>query len=152
MEGGKVGKEVAEKIINRSDHDKSGFFRFAFGQDWLDPRLYDVVLNTDKLSIDSAVRMVIDAARSDEVKACGIDSVRSLAKLSLQRRVESALLEAGVVSSQVFVTVDDIDSVRAYGIASSPDEKETVGNVLKGIKEIKKLTNDLMIRPDAGGA
>ena len=58
---------------------------------WLNPRLYDLLLNTDKLSIDSAVKMIVDAAKSDEIKSCGIDSVQLLGKLSLNRKVESAL-------------------------------------------------------------
>ena len=82
-----VGKELAEKIIERSDHDKKNFLRFAFDEDWLNPHLYDIVLNTDKLSLDAAVRMIIDAARSEGIKACGIDSVKLLAQLAVQRRL-----------------------------------------------------------------
>ncbi|HLD28874.1 MAG TPA: cytidylate kinase-like family protein, partial [bacterium] len=69
-----VGKEVAEKMVHQSDRDKRGFFRFAFDEDWLNPQIYDLLLNTDKLGVDSAVKMIIDAAKSEEIKACGIDS------------------------------------------------------------------------------
>ena len=90
----KMSKEVAEKIIQRSDQDKGGFIRFAYDQDWLNANLYDLVLNTDKLSVESAVQVVADSARSEEINACGIDSVKELGKLSLHRKVESALLES----------------------------------------------------------
>ena len=102
-----VGREIAEKMIERSDHDKKGFFRFAFDEDWLNPHLYDLILNTDKLSIESAAKMIVDAAKSEEIKACGMDSVRLLGKLSLHRKVESALLEAGVTNQHLFFTVED---------------------------------------------
>jgi len=46
----------------------------------------------DKLSVDSAARMVIDAAKSDQSKACGIDSRQLLGKLALHRKVESVFL------------------------------------------------------------
>ena len=49
LEENKVGREVAEKIIHTSDHDKRGFLRYAFDREWLDPHLYDLVLNTDIL-------------------------------------------------------------------------------------------------------
>ena len=150
METSKVSKEVAEKIVTRSDHDKGGFFRFAFGQDWLAPHLYDLVLNTDKLSTVAAVRMVLDAAKSDEIKACGVDSVKSLGKLSLQRRVESALLESGIRSPQLFVTVEDLDWVRVYGLVHTQEEKAEVERALKGFKDIKKLTNDLVVSSAVG--
>jgi len=147
-----VEREIAEKIIEGSDHDKKGFFRFAFKEDWLNPHLYDLILNTDKLSIESAAKMVVDAAKSDEIKACGMDSVRLLGKLSLQRKVESALLEEGVTNQHIFFNVEDTDAVRVYGIAYSPEEKQTVEKVLRGIKDIKKITNGLVIfRGSMGG-
>jgi cytidylate kinase len=140
-----VGKEMAEKMIHRSDNDKKGFLRFAFHEDWLNPNLYDLILNTDKLSIEAATRMVLDAARSNEIKACGIDSVAILGRLSLQRKVESALLEAGAMSPYLFINTEETDSVRVYGMVRSQDEKEQVEQVLKGIKGIKKVMSDLSI-------
>jgi hypothetical protein len=145
MEEKHMDREVAEKMIDRSDHDKRGFFRFAFDEDWLNPQLYDLLLNTDKLSIDSAVKMIVDAAKSDEIKTCGRDSIRLLGKLSLDRKVGSALLEAGVVNPHLFVTVEDSNSVRLFGMTSSPEEKEMVEKVVKGIKDVKKITNDLVL-------
>jgi len=140
-----VGREVAEKMIERSDHDKRGFLRFAFDEDWLNPNLYDLILNTDKLNIDSAVKMITDAAKSDKIKACGMDSVRSLGKLSLHRKVESTLLERGAMNQHLFFTAEDEDSVRLYGLVYTPDEKESIGKIVKGVKGVKKVINDLTI-------
>jgi cytidylate kinase len=147
-----VGREIAEKMIDGSDHDKKGFFRFAFNQDWLNPHLYDLILNTDKLSVESAAKMVLDAAKSEEIKSCGTDSVRLLGKLSLHRRVESALLEAGVTNQHIFFTVEDADSVRVYGITYSLEEKENIENALKGVKDIKNVTNELVMFKGSMGA
>jgi cytidylate kinase len=139
-----VGREVAEKIINRSDRDKKAFIRFAYDEDWLNPRLYDLLLNTDKLSIDSAVKMIVDAAKSDEIKSCGIDSVQLLGKLSLNRRIESALLEAGVGSLHLFA-VEAPDSVRLYGVVNSSEEKKEIENLVKKIKGVKNIKNELVV-------
>jgi len=148
----KVGRDVAEKMIHQSDHDKRAFLRFAFDEDWMNPHLYDLILNTDKLSIDSAVKIVIDAAKSDEIKACGIDSVKSLGKLSLQRKIEAALLEAGLTHQNLFFTVENPDSVRLYGLVNSSEKKEKIEAVVRGIKGIKNITNELTIfKPSTGG-
>jgi len=66
-----------------------------------------------------------------------------LGKFSLQRKIESALLEAGVMNPHLFFTVEDTDSVRLFGSVSSSAEKEEVVEILKGIKDIKKIKNDL---------
>jgi cytidylate kinase len=147
-----IEKEVAEKILQRSDQDKRGFLKFAFNEDWLNPRLYDLVLNTDKLSVESAVKMTIDAARSEEIKACGVDSVKLLETLSLHRRIESAILDAGVINSTLFITVEDTDSVKIDGIANSWEEKETVERIVKATKGVNKITNELrLLKGSMGG-
>ena len=152
MEEKHVSREVAEQMIHRSDHDKKGFVRFAYDEDWLNPQLYDLLINVDKLNFDSAVKIVIDAAKSDEIKACGRDSVRLLGKLSLQRKVESALLEANVVNPHLFVTVENSNAVRLYGMVNSPEEKEAVERVVKSIKDTRKIENDLVVFKGSMGA
>ena len=153
MEEKKVDKEIAEKMIHRSDQDKRGFLRFAFEEDWLNPNLYDLVLNTDKLTIDSAAKMVMEAAKSDGIKACGVDSMKLLEKLSLQRKVEATSLEAGMESQHTFFNVEDGETVRLYGIVYSLNEKETLEKMMKGIKGVKKVINNLTLFQGAmGGA
>lgn len=152
MEEKKVDREVAEKMIHRSDQDKRGFLRFAFEQDWLNPNLYDLVLNTDKLSLNSATTMVMEAAKSDGIKACGIDSMKLLEELSLQRKVEAAFLEAGVESQHTFFNVEDGETVRIYGIVYSLQDKEALEKMMKGIKGVKKVINNLTLFSGAMGA
>ncbi len=149
----KVNREIAEKMIHRSDQDKRGFLRFAFEEDWLNPNLYDLVLNTDKLAVDSAARMVMEAAKSDGIKACGVDSMKLLEKLSLQRKVEAAALEAGMESQHIFYEVENGETVRVYGIVYSLQEKEALEKMMKGIKGVKKVINNLSVFSGAmGGA
>ena len=145
MEEAHVAREIAEKIMERSDHDRSGFIRFAYSEDWLNPRLYDLILNTDKMSVNSAAMMVADAAKSDEIKACGIDSVHALGKLSLQRKIESVLLEAGVLSPHLFVTVEEMDLVRLYGVAGSTEEKQLVEKTVRTVPGVKKVENEISV-------
>ncbi len=140
-----VSREVAEKIMERSDRDRSGFIRFAYGEDWLNPRLYDLILNTDKMSVNAAAMMVIDAAKSDEMKACGVDSVHALGKLSLQRKIESALLEEGALNPHLFVAVEEMDLVRVYGVAGSDEEKQLIEKTVRAVPGVKKVVNDIAV-------
>jgi len=147
MEENRVRGEIAEKMIHRSDHDKRAFFRFAFDEDWLNPRLYDLILNTDKLDIAAATKMIIDAANSNEIKECGSDSLIALGKLSILRRIEASLLEIGV---HVSVTVeDDLKSVQLYGLVHSQEKRDEIENMLKKFKEIKSVMDNLTIHPPA---
>lgn len=145
MEEKQVSREVAERVIHRSDHDKRGFIRFAFDEDWLTPNLYDLIPNTDKLSVDSVAKMIADGARSGEIKSCGIDSLINLKRLSLQRQIESALLESGLMTSHIFFTIENGDLVRIFGMVNSQEEKEKIEILVKKARDIKRVSNDLLI-------
>ncbi|MFB3886570.1 MAG: AAA family ATPase [Thermodesulfobacteriota bacterium] len=152
MEEKKVSGEIAEKIIRQSDQEKKEFLRFAFDEDWLSPHLYDLMINTDKLNIDSAARMVLDGVQSEEMKTCSADSIKSIGKFHLHYIIESVLSDSGLLTQYLHFTVEDIDSVRLHGLVGSLEKKEKVENLLKGIKEIKKIRNDLSIFRSPSGA
>ncbi len=145
MEEKEVSREVAERMIHRSDHDKKGFIHFAFHEDWLNPNLYDLILNTDKLSVDFAANMIVEGAKTEEIKSCGIDSMVNLRKLSIQRQIESALLESGLMTSHIFFTVENEETVRVFGMVNSQEEKEKIERVIRKVKGVKKVSNDLLV-------
>ncbi len=147
MEEQQVDKEVAEKIILASDQNKRSFMRFAFNEDWLDWKLYDLIINTDKLSVASAVSVVMEGAMASEIKACGLNSVRLLETLSITRRVEAALLEAGMLSPHIFYELDDDNVLRIYGVVYSPGDKEEVEKILCNLSGINRIKNELRVFP-----
>lgn len=146
-----LGRDDAEKAISRSDKEKRDFIQFAFGEDWLNFHLYDLVLNTDKVSLDSAARAIVDSARSEEIRECGMDSVNTLGKLSLQRRVESAFLEAELPSSYLFFDVEDAENVRLYGFVSSQEEKGSVESVVRKVKGVRGVQNEISVFAHSAG-
>ncbi len=140
-----IRRDFAEKIIAQSDHDRRSFIRYAYDEDWLNFRLYDLIINTDKLSVESAAKMIIEGAKSDEIRSCGIDSVRRLENLSIHRQVESKLFEEGLMKYHIFFEVEGDRELRIYGIVDSQDEKDSIERVLNKIKGIKSIRNDLVV-------
>ena len=56
--------EEARAIVKESDHERGESFKQNYKVDWLSATLYDLALNTDGLSLDSAAEIIIAAARS----------------------------------------------------------------------------------------
>jgi len=61
-------------------------------------------------------------------------------------------LEANVVNPHLFATVENSNTVRLYGMVNSQEEKEAVEKVVKGIKDTKKISNDLVVFKGSMGA
>ena len=143
-------REGALKAIERSDHERGAFIKFAFGVDWENPNLYDLVLNMDKLSIDLGVNTVLVLARSEEIKACSIDAVKSLEMMGLVRRAEAALIEAGLTygpTTSISVSVVEPGKIRLSGLAENQATKTRAESLLKALKGMGSIENQIRVGP-----
>ncbi len=64
MERFKVDVKEAERQVRQSDRDRARYLKHFYGADWQDPNLYDIMLNTDHVTLQKAVELVIVAAQS----------------------------------------------------------------------------------------
>jgi cytidylate kinase len=53
----------AANLVRAADEQRAGYLRRFYNADWLDPGLYDLVINTDQIPYDVAVDLVARAAQ-----------------------------------------------------------------------------------------
>jgi cytidylate kinase len=144
-------REAASKAIEDSDHERSSFIRFAFKVDWDDHELYDLVLNMDKLTVKLAVETILTMARSDEIKACSVDAMKSLGMMSLQSRAEAALIEAGLTygpaGTYIQIQVEEPGKVLLTGRVDSDVTKKRAQEIVHKVKGVGSVDNRIMIAP-----
>src|SRR6476661_1261051 len=83
-------REAAEAEVRRSDAAHAARMNEQFGVTWGDPLLYDLVLNTDRLSVDTCVAQIQSLAARPEFQETA-ESRAVLANLALSARVRAAL-------------------------------------------------------------
>jgi len=144
-------REGALKAIEKSDHERGSFIKFAFGVDWENPDLYDLVLNMDKLSINLGVNTILSMARSEEIKACSIDAMKSLEMMGLHTRAEAALIEAGLTygptGTYIQVQVEEPGKVLLTGRVDSDVTKKRAQEIVQKVKGVGSVDNQVMIAP-----
>jgi cytidylate kinase len=59
----KTGPDQARRLIEQSDDERAKRLRYFFNADWKDISLYDLVLNTEKLSLTDARDLILQASR-----------------------------------------------------------------------------------------
>lgn len=55
-----MSADDAARQIRDADQEREAYFREFYNEAWLDPATYDLVLNTDRLSVDEAVATIVD--------------------------------------------------------------------------------------------
>ena len=54
-----VTEKVAEKMIAKSDKERSQYFHSFTGEEWTDARQYDISINTSKIDPDNSVKLIM---------------------------------------------------------------------------------------------
>lgn len=137
-------REAAVKILQKSDHERGAFVKFAFGVDWDNPELYDITLNMDNLSVGLAVDMIVSVAHTEEIKARSIDAIRSLEMMGLARRAEAAIMEAGFSLSSLSVSVAKPGNVQLSGALDQVD-KARLEEALQHVKGIESVDDQIKV-------
>ena len=60
MESLKLPERKAVRLVKQTDKARKAYYRNYTGCDWNDPDLYDMVLNSDRLGLDTCVDVICD--------------------------------------------------------------------------------------------
>lgn len=56
----RLSREDAEKILEHTDRRHRRYIQLLYGTDWMDPLLYHLTINTDKVDTREAISMILD--------------------------------------------------------------------------------------------
>jgi len=134
----------AEEEIRRSDRAHAARMQAQFGVTWGDPLLYDLVLNTDRVSVESCAAQI--AALSRRPEFAETEASRAvLANLWLEARVRAAL-RADPETRDVDVTVaTDGGRVFLSGMVVAADELPAAERVARGVVGVTAVDNALRV-------
>jgi len=134
--------ESAESEIRRSDQAHAARMHEQFGVTWGDPLLYDLVLNTERLSVDSCVQQIRALVARPEFAETPA-SVALLRNMATQARVRAAL-RADETTRGVDITVESDDGKLVLrGIVADAREKDASAAVAAAVSGVVSVDNQL---------
>ena len=133
-----------EEEIRRSDRAHAARMHAQFGVTWGDPLLYDLVLNTDRLSVETCARQVAALAQRPEFAETEASRAR-LQNMALAARVRAAL-RADAATRHIDVTVDsDAGRIVLAGIVLDADEMPAAERVARAVAGVAAVDNQLKV-------
>jgi cytidylate kinase len=107
MERQHLSRDAAIRCIENADRQRREWTRFLYGKDWLDPLLYDLLINLKTMDVEAAAAVAASAARRDAFQPTDA-SRKSMDDLVLASRVRAALAsDERTASAEVFVQAND---------------------------------------------
>jgi cytidylate kinase len=134
--------------IEASDEAHAAAMQGRFRVRWGDPLLYDLTLNTGRLSIDSCVAEVVALARRPEFRETPASRAK-LANLALEARVRAAFLAAPETANVDVSLVAEGARIALRGMVQDEVERKNAAAVAAKVKGVGEVVNELrtMRRP-----
>jgi cytidylate kinase len=147
MNNQNLSHEAAEKMIHKTDNERSGFFQFAYNMDWNDLSLYDLIVNRDKLGEDSAAKLIIEVAKSEAIAACSLSALDSMERMSLLKKVQAAILKTNISPLEFHIEVPEKGMVCITGSLSPFDSESTLLELVRAVPGVKEVKSEL-VKPE----
>ena len=136
--------DMAEAEILRSDRANSARMHEQFGVNWGDPVLFDLVLNTDRLSVDTCVQQVKALLARPEFAET--EASRALVKgMALHARVRSALRVHDTTHNVDVVIEGADDRIVLRGIVINAEERLAAEQVAAAVPGVTAVDNQLRV-------
>ncbi|CAN7680642.1 cytidylate kinase family protein [Variovorax sp. LjRoot290] len=136
--------EFAEAELRRSDQAHASRMNDQFGVTWGDPVLYDLVLNTDRVSVESCVEQICLLASRPEFAETP-ESRAMLANMALEARVRAALKEHEA-TRDINITINARQGqVALRGIVLDNEEREQTESVAAAVAGVHSVDNQLRL-------
>lgn len=135
-------RETVEHEIQLSDQAHTAITRRLFGVNWRDAENYDLVLSTERLSVDECVEEVEGMMRHKRFQETR-ESLRMVDNLSLGASVRSAL-RRDARTAAISLTVEcEGGVVRLFGTADAASEIAAANEVAAAVEGVKFVDNQL---------
>lgn len=137
-------RDAAESEVRRSDAAHASRMNAQFGVTWGDPLLYDMVLNTERISVEGCVEQILALAARPEFQQTP-DSRDVLEGLALSAKVRAAL-KANESTRDVDVQVESREGrVTLAGIVVNEREKQETERMAATVAGAGKVDNQLRL-------
>ena len=135
-------RETVESEIQMSEEAHTAITRRHFGVNWRDPELYDLVLCTERLSVEECVDE-IDGMMKRKCFQETPDSLRMVDDLSAEWSVRSAL-RRDERTAKTHITVECSGAtVRLLGVVDTQSELNAAADVARSVGGVKEVDNQL---------
>lgn len=137
-------QRLAEAEVRRSDSAHATRMSAQFGVTWGDPLLYDLVINTDRVSVDGAAQQILSLASRPEFQETDA-SRAALEGLALSGRIRAALM-ATEATAETNVDISAIDGkVTLGGMVVDEAERTEVERIAKTVAGVGNVDNQLRV-------
>jgi cytidylate kinase len=134
--------DSAKQFLRELDRVRSRRSRALFNTDWQDPVIYDLVINSARISTDSAAHLVAETVGREDFRATP-ESEKAFQDLTTTARVQAALITSPKTRNIILNVRSDGGQVNISGILADPDLENEIVRIAKSVDGVTHVTTDI---------
>ncbi|HWO40949.1 MAG TPA: cytidylate kinase family protein [Candidatus Eisenbacteria bacterium] len=134
--------ENARQFLKELDRVRSRRFRALFNEDWQDPLAYHIVINSARMSRETAAHLISQAARREEFQPTP-ESEKAYQDLATTARVQAALITSPKTRNIILNVRADEGRVHISGILADPELEKEIVRIARGVPGVTAVTTDI---------
>lgn len=137
--------DLARVLVRKSDQQRAGFIKYYFDRDWDNPLHYDLIINTSRLSEETAVKLLCEGVKDKNLVEKKGAAKNTLFNLIVRKRTEIAILSStDVEAHHLQITAED-GLVILSGHLHSEAERRDVLKITRKVEGVKDIVDRLKI-------
>jgi len=142
-------RETVENEIHLSEESHSAITKRLFNVNWKDPEHYDVVLCTERLSVDECVEEIEGMMKRPRFQETP-DSIRLVTNLAHEWAVRSAM-RRDARTTEIGITVRCVDgAIRLEGVVDTAEQAAAAAEIASTVEGVTEVDNQLRSASSAG--
>jgi osmotically-inducible protein OsmY len=141
----------AEQIMRHSDQGRAGFHRFFYNVNWEDGSLYDLVINTQTFTVETAVELLREMIALCDSKEQQKSRELRLKDLCLKQEVETAILYTENIPVKFLETEVHDGVVTLNGTVNSRAAVTRCEETAKAVPGVKQVDNRIFYSTELYG-
>lgn len=137
--------DLARILVRKSDQQRAGFIKYYFDRDWDDPIHYDLVINTSRLSEETAVKLLCEGVKDKNLAEKKGAAKNILHNLIVRKRTEIAVHSSADIEAHHLQIAAEDGLLTLSGHLHSEAERKEVLKIVRKVEGVNEVVDRLKI-------
>ncbi|WP_321392740.1 cytidylate kinase family protein [uncultured Desulfuromusa sp.] len=140
-----IDPDLARSLVRKSDQQRAGFIKYYFDRNWTNPIEYDIVINTIRISNETAVKLITEAIKDPYLIEKAHICKSKIQDLIIQKKIQIARLDDDRIKD-IWFNIDVVDChVTLSGHVYSENERQAIISDSEKVEGVLGVTDNLKI-------
>lgn len=143
--------DAAADLVRQSDNELGARVKYLYHVDWNDPLLYDLVINTDRMTVTEGAALIEEALHNARYQS-SVETMNEIRNVSLTTQCRAALLADPVTRPLRLHATCKSGEVTVDGLVQYDEQRQLAEEVIAKVPGVTTVNNNIVVLARKGAA